>query len=287
MTAVTLQGGLGNQLFQFAAAKTVQPDPTRPVVVDTRYGFAWPGQLGSVLHPESFIDATTRDILRLRQIPRLPRLHRTVFEWQHRRATGLGTSRLVLESAPAVPRTGEVLLRGYFQELRWVDPRAANIAASFLPVSPAVLSMIAEYSGTTVGVSVRAGRDYQEFGVCLPMEYYLDAAELLDLPECTFIVAGDDHAACELVAQGLTKRFGGTVILASRFGPKTQMDLVSLCQFQIIANSSFAWWSAWIGDRRAVIPRRVVRPEPWLPESRTDCPEAWLALDARHTSSWP
>src|SRR5208282_6684744 len=54
--------------------------------------------------------------------------------------------------------------------------------------------------------------------------------------------------------------------------------LMSLCRHAIIANSSFSWWGAWLGDDQ---PNRVViGPERWFVtpnlETKDIIPERWL-----------
>ncbi len=63
---------------------------------------------------------------------------------------------------------------------------------------------------------------------------------------------------------------------------KAAIDLMtlSMCDSQIIANSSFSWWAAWLGEGEF-----VVYPKPWygfaLQNINTEMmfPEYWTALD--------
>lgn len=56
--------------------------------------------------------------------------------------------------------------------------------------------------------------------------------------------------------------------------------LMSLCRHAIIANSSFSWWGAWLGD--AAPNRLVIAPEPWFAAKNLDsadiCPERWMKI---------
>ena len=64
-------------------------------------------------------------------------------------------------------------------------------------------------------------------------------------------------------------------------GEPDYIDLfvLSLCRHNIIGNSSFGWWAAWLNENPG---KRVIRPEYWvngLP-AQDVCPPEWLALAA-------
>lgn len=58
------------------------------------------------------------------------------------------------------------------------------------------------------------------------------------------------------------------------------MQLMSECKHNIIANSSFSWWGGWLNNNSAKI---VIAPEQWMPhmEGTADAiPENWIQLPA-------
>ena len=59
--------------------------------------------------------------------------------------------------------------------------------------------------------------------------------------------------------------------------PITQLSAMARCDHAIIANSSFAWWGAWLGDQLASGPHRtVVAPEEYGVPDRF--PSRWLTV---------
>ncbi len=55
------------------------------------------------------------------------------------------------------------------------------------------------------------------------------------------------------------------------------LQLMSMCRHQIIANSSFSWWAAWLNTNKEKI---VVAPEKWLnhEEAADVVPDDWKKM---------
>lgn len=58
------------------------------------------------------------------------------------------------------------------------------------------------------------------------------------------------------------------------------MQLMSLCKHNIVANSSFSWWGAWLNQN---VDKIVIAPKRWinsLPDEQVDIvPESWLRIE--------
>ena len=82
----------------------------------------------------------------------------------------------------------------------------------------------------------------------LPLSYYEEALSKFpsDLP---VIVFSDDPAWCHE-----QKFFEDDRFLISDSGDNiTDMCLMSMCQYQILANSTYSWWGAWLSNSKDVI----------------------------------
>jgi hypothetical protein len=86
---------------------------------------------------------------------------------------------------------------------------------------------------------------------CLPLEYYNDALKLLSpLP---IIIFSDDIKWCKNV-------FTDSRFTFSPFSTSFEdLCLMSLCDYHIIANSSFSWWGSWLAKSK-----QIIAPKTWF-----------------------
>src|SRR5690606_26072631 len=119
---------------------------------------------------------------------------------------------------------------------------------------------------TSVSLHVRRG-DYVQlqsahnFHGVLPLTYYKRAILLLKekLERFTIFVFSDDLDWVRSNLQAETP----VVYVDYRSDDKTATDLalMSLCKHNIIANSSFSWWGAWLNRNPG---KQVIAPKPWF-----------------------
>ncbi len=139
--------------------------------------------------------------------------------------------------------------------------------------------------GPTVAVHVRRG-DYLTGGHgALPVSYYEDALDWIGrtAPEQPMpIYFSDDQ---EWVRDHMLARFGGALVFDHfKLRDFEELVLMSTCTHHVIANSTFSWWAAWLGKSDRQI---VVYPHPWFAylkgsSARDDmCPVAWQRLELR------
>ena len=93
-----------------------------------------------------------------------------------------------------------------------------------------------------------------------PMSYYENALKLFD-KNVQILVFSDDPAWCqeqELFADD-------SIMISEGNDADVDMCLMSKCNYHIIANSSFSWWGAWLGNSE-----KVVAPSNWFADSCAD-----------------
>ena len=185
---------------------------------------------------------------------------------------------------PGQPRS--LYLDGYWQSEKYFKAYAEVIKKDFtLRDKPdswneELLQRIRK--GASVSIHVRRG-DYvtnastnKYHGTC-SLEYYQQAIALIEkeVSEPEYYVFSDD---LPWVKENLS--FGkGTVVFVDHNSNAAHMDimLMSQCKHNIIANSSFSWWGAWLNAN----PRKqVIAPKKWFnhKEDINILPEPWIKL---------
>jgi hypothetical protein len=109
----------------------------------------------------------------------------------------------------------------------------------------------------SVSLHVRRG-DYLALNQVQDMEYYYKAVSLFESKTTHFFIFSDD---LEWVKNNFDFISQKTFVELEKHTPDhEEMYLMSLCEHNIIANSSFSWWSAWLNKNDKKI---VVAPEEW------------------------
>jgi len=110
------------------------------------------------------------------------------------------------------------------------------------------------------------------------MEYYQEAIELISgkITKPEFFVFSD---GIEWVKKNLETDHVIHYVNPNTDCPSEDLRLMSLCKHNIIANSSFSWWGAWLNSNNSKV---VVAPEKWFRNpvySNQDIiPETWIKI---------
>jgi hypothetical protein len=287
---VHLMGGLGNQMFQYAAARAVAVRCNAPLVLDASWlsdGAQRPFALGPFhIKADILQPAPSRSPLSLalwhfaqrlsrRFAPR--RLGAPIYrEKSFRYDDGVRSCR-----AP-VYMSGYFQSEKYFADCREIIFEDFQVASPPRPAARALVDRMA--ASDAICLHVRRG-DYVTnpsanafHGLC-PLDYYYrgldDVARHLARPEC--FVFSDDPA---WVRQNLKLSVPMTVV--DIHGPDEaheDLRLMAACRSYVIANSSLSWWGAWLGRHPG---KRVVAPRQWFRSPSRDAadliPEHWVRL---------
>lgn len=256
LVGITLTSGLGNQLFIYAAGVALARRLGGDLRVDIRKyhkGSDRQLQLGAF-----GLELKTWS-------PTLWRVEQFIREASGGRLRP-GPERLV-ETKGFEPRffTLETpcFLRGYFQSWRYFEGYEEEVRRLF---ATAKLSTrrIAETerriasSQNPVMVHVRRGDYGTGRFIELQRDYYDRArASLLGrVTNPTFFLFSDDLPQAVRLLEGWPD-----VVPVAGFSDLEDFRLMSLCRHFIIANSTFSWWSAWLGSAPDKI---VIAPQQWF-----------------------
>lgn len=281
---VGLSGGLGNQMFQYAAGRSLSFRLGVPLCLDLSW-FGGQEERQFALSPFQ-IDARRRS-----QYPWLPArglalVSRLSRRWLPR-IMGVPVWREphFYYSRDFAALTSPVFLEGYWQSecyFREIRPLLLQEFALRQPLPPACGALLEEIRNCdAICVHVRRG-DYlsnpvaaKVHGTC-PVGYYrAGVSELcqgLSQPRC--FVFSDDPG---WVRASLAFDCPTTVVDAN--GPDDahlDLALMAACRHFLIANSSLSWWGAWLGDQSG---KKIIAPTNWFLTSDKDTrdllPESW------------
>ena len=291
----SLMGGLGNQMFQYAAGRTLALRLGVPLKLD----FSWFSSIARrdarrAYMLNSFsnmreVAATKKEIKNLVYSPR--RLHDRLLFRSRRYAASYVTEPHYRYWEGFEQINSPVYLFGYWQNESYFRSAAYAIRRDFmfppLPAGPSEeMAGRIQSSNNAVAVHIRRG-DYVSnpktnkfHGLCTP-EYYSKAlAKVLSLAggEAELFLFSDDPAWVKehFDTQGLA---ANVIFFPNHLAsPWHDMHLMSLCTHHIIANSSFSWWGAWLSEKDGV----VCAPERWFAapgkQNDTPVPARWIKI---------
>ena len=302
MVIVRLMGGLGNQMFQYATGRAVALRLETELILDKTW-FATKG-------PDPW---RGYELNRFRVEER----EMTGWEWTWLRPRGAGEPRgiwparmlrgLARRTFVSVRRpehagvfdpkvfapARRIYLDGYWQSERYFAADEDVIREEFQwreepdADNGALLEQIRRWKGEAVAMHVRRG-DYVSdaktnafHGVC-GIDYYERAvAEIQSrVRKPQFFVFSDDPA---WVRENLRVEGSGgaTVYVTHNVGKRNAEDLrlMAACRHFVIANSSFSWWGAWLGEHPEKV---VVAPRKWFARAEEQMddllPAAWVRV---------
>lgn len=262
-TYVTSQimGRLGNNLFQVATACALAWD----------YG-AEPS-FPELLHKIAYSTHVRKHIL-FRCNVRLPR-NRIINEWHDPSFT-----------YDKIEYRPNIKIFGYFQSEKYFYHHRDRILELFAPNSTDMNYIKNKYSHilnhpNSVGVQIR---DYYEDDKTGSMyfQYGIDylTKTMAYFPENTLFVVSSNNR--EFAKKNIPSFAKNIIFLNEPF--YIDFYILSLCKHNIITNSTFGWWAAWLNKN----PNKIVFcPKDWVGGLCCDdvCPDRWIKIDAKHGCS--
>lgn len=174
----------------------------------------------------------------------------------------------------------DLLLYGSFQSEKYFDK---ELVRSLFSIDPEIEKYINDKYGSVINkgvtaINVRRG-DYcrlpHKYAVC-SMSYYNKAIDYLG-KDRNYLIISDDIEWCK-------KHFkGDNFYFVDDEEPVIDLYIQTLCENNIISNSSFSWWGAWLNPNPD---KKVLCPDPWFgrfyrKEKNADdlIPEEWVEIE--------
>ncbi len=284
MIIVKLQGGLGNQMFQYAAGRRLAHVLHDTLMLDMTGFAAYPARVYA-LHcfniNEDFSSVAERNkfFTKRNSISRFFARTPCSVVREHPAPSFV---------AQLLTATGNVYLDGYWQSERYFEDistvvrKELTLTAELNAFYADCLSQIANVNA--VSIHIRRG-DYvtdeaarRLLGTC-PLEYYERAVEYIAAvqAEPVFFIFSDD---LQWAKDNVKLAYPANFVDALNDADDCQeLWVMSRCKHHIIANSSYSWWAAWLNPS----PDKVVcAPKTWFAgmpfQSDIIIPPQWHAM---------
>lgn len=278
MISVKLKGGLGNQMFQYAFGKYLSLKNCTPLVLDTSYfDMDFQGKVTPRKYGLDYFNISDGSEYR-------KSLKNYLAEVFSKKQIFRESSISEYKPALTATRSKNVELEGYWQSEKYFLPIREVLCQEF---TPSVINSEAYHhflnkinSSQSVSIHVRRG-DYVNnekvkatHHVCT-FDYFEKAIAhvLTRLDNPRFFVFSDDMAWCKSnLPAGLQMAYVKNTLAHE------DIHLMSQCMHNIISNSSFSWWGAWLNQFED---KMILTPQRWKvnPEGTRDVvPEKWIKI---------
>lgn len=295
MIIIRVLAGLGNQLFQYALAKSIEAQGQK-VYLDIKkpykdYENNLPYQERKCNLSQFHISIRQINIVKMwqwRYLRRKTILDRFIYylasqgKWSHLRIDE--SEFFGRYNKKILSQNGNYYLAGTFQNEKYFKNIRGILLHDLTLKKP--LDLPEDIRGmlisrNVVSVHIRRG-DYVQhkkiYGLC-NKEYYVKAMEYIrdkvELP--VFFVFTDDMN--EVKKEKIFEKQDDVFYISSVLGLQDyeELMLMSRCKHNIIANSSFSWWGAWLNQYENKI---VIAPKVWRKDltSYSIAPHEWIKI---------
>ena len=289
MKIVKILGGLGNQMFQYAFYLAVKHEhPEEETKIDILCFNGYPLHNGFELERVFGIKAPTANIKDLCKVY-YPYFHYRL--WQvgkyllPKRKTVFQESLEAKYEPDILYNEKDCYYEGYWQNEKYFRNIKSEILKVFKPrhinTKSKELANKLIYK-QSASIHIRRG-DYvthRWFGGICDISYYKRAISKLDSRKSidVYCIFSNDISWCK---KNIAPLINNKEIIYVDWNKKEESHLdiylMSLCNHNIIANSSFSWWGAWLNKHKD---KTVICPKKWnnIKDSKFELPENWTKI---------
>ncbi len=305
MIIVELMGGMGNQLFQYAAGRCLAMQRNQPLYLDLatlldrspnkEEGFVYRDyDLGIFNTQENFaIPAMVFDLIGSSSLS--PTLWQRIKRKFNTAVKGVNYEKRLYKEPhfhydeQFYKQQAPLYLNGYWQSAKYFEPIAHLLRQELTfrqPLPPHCEGLATQIKQTnSICLNVRRGdfvnstKTSQLLGF-IGLDYLQNGiVEMLQKVENPhFFVFSDEPQWC---VENLPLSYPTVYVTHEYAGEKFKdyLQLMTLCKHFVIPNSTFAWWAAWL----ATYPKKIViSPKKWFANNQMNCqdliPEEWTRI---------
>lgn len=290
MIKVTLMGGLGNQMFQYACAYALAKEKNTDLEIDLsflldrrpRENFVFRDYDLDIFECHNQIQLSSTNRRRSTLKIRLTKIINSILPVSLR---SVYYEPGFAYSSEIVKVNSQVRLEGYWQspkyfsncdeEIRELFELAYNLDNSQMELKKNIEST------NSICLNVRRADFVNStfHGTC-DKEYYIEGLRILQerLIDCKIYVFSDDIDWCrDNLSFNLPTFFVDHSYSGQKFG--AYLELMKCCKHFIIPNSTFAWWAAYLSEE---VDKIVIAPKLWFLDSNINTqdliPVSWIRI---------
>jgi hypothetical protein len=282
MIIVNIYGGLGNQLFQYAAGRQLAEKHHTTLKLDIENYKTDKRRKYSLQHfniKENFCTSFDKSIIKGKE---------RIAKWINKKETGAiytepypGFDKKMTELGDNTYLDGYWQSEKYFKAIEKIIRTECRVKEPLSGTNKIFADKI--QSMNAVSLHVRRG-DYVTdkntnayHGVC-SLDYYQQAIARFTatLNDPCFFIFSDDMGWTK--ANLSTGNYPAEYIEHNAGANHEDLRLMYLCRHHIIANSSFSWWGAWLSDYSN---KKIIAPKKWFraPVTNDDLiPDGWITI---------
>lgn len=258
MVVSTLQGGMGNQLFQWAAARSYAYDNN----IDYKFEI-------------SFFFTQNLRYPKLNEFPNIKFEIANQFDAQGKNMIIINDD-FRYKEFEKINQNEILLLNGYWQsEKYFIKNREVILNDLFNEERYSKLknTPFLDYDVTSLHIRRTDYINSNGYHPVQTLDYYKNAIDEIGDYDYLFVFSDDiDWCRSNLNFKNM--------IFMTGFSDVEDLYLMSMCRNNIIANSSFSWWGAWMNKNKN---KKVIAPSKWFGDhvniNQNDIvPETWIKL---------
>ena len=285
MIIIRLKGGLGNQMFQYALGRSLSLEHGLAFKVDSSY-----------LHSMNQSDR----LLRLRNfnldLEECGKDEIAVYAGAFQKILDcflpFSKKKKILEGSPRfderVLHKKDGYFDGHWNTERYFQKFESAIVEDFRlkePFGEAARIFFEKMQSEPNATSIHVRRgDYAaikkiaERHGTLPISYYEQAMEGIahKFPQAHFFIFSDDIAWAK---EHMPKKYSLTFVSNPAIEDYEELMLMAMCKHNIIANSTFSWWAAWLNRNAEKV---IIAPRRWFLDVTIDTrdliPSSWQQI---------
>jgi hypothetical protein len=290
-----LNGGLGNQMFQYTLGRVLALKHNTDLYLDLNLFKTQPNtdtkrqyELNAFSLP---VKIATPDLVKNFV---QSNIYKVLLNRYFNLNLNLSSDKYIKESGhqfhPEILKLpNDIYLSGYWQTEKYFLKYKTTITRDFLtrkkPTSDQNKKILNQINRSkSVSLHVRR-TDYVTnrhanayHGIC-DLSYYIKAMKLIekDIEKATYFIFSDDP---KWVKENIKPKHQVTYITHNiDSNSHEDLRLMSQCQHNIIANSSFSWWGAWLNQNNKKI---VIAPKHWIQDKTVNkkdiIPKEWIKI---------